>query len=120
MVLKGFFIFSAEGTGIEISHAQVKIIMEISTDQTIYSQMQRFADITKALIIQGNIQRAKKCLKTAEQLLNTGNSEIKTAVSNVYIFSVSVFMEIHHCSIKNLFPETLQAEYYKQVNASDI
>ena len=88
------------------------------SDRNIYQQMQRFAEVTKTLIIQGNIGRAKKCLKIAEGIFNNGTAEIKNAVSNVYVFSVTSFMEIHHCNIRNLFPESLQSEYRKQVNTS--
>ena len=79
--------------------------------------MQRFAEVTKSLIRQGNIERTKYCMKKAEDLFNGGSLEIKNAVVNIYIFSVSSFMEIHHCNIKNLFPASLHNEYYKQVNA---
>ena len=87
---------------------------------TVYSKMQRFADITKNLIMIGNIQRAKHCLKVADEIYKNGSAEIKNAIINVYVFSVSSFMEIHHCNIRSLFPETLKSEYYKQVNASGI
>lgn len=91
--------------------------MKNKTNQTIYYQMQRFADITKIFIIQGNTQRAKKCLAKAEELYMKGSSEMKNVVSNIYVYSVSIFMELHNCSIKNLFPESLKSEYLKQVNA---
>lgn len=91
--------------------------MKNNSNQNIYQQMQRFAAVTKTLIIQGNIGRAKKCLKTAEEIFNKGTAEIKNAVSNVYVFSVTSFMEIHHCNIRNLIPESLQQEYQKQVNS---
>ena len=80
--------------------------------------MQRFADVTKTLIIQGNIGRAKRCLNTAEEIFNKGTAEIKNVVSNVYVFSLTSFMEMHHCSIKNLFPESLKSEYQKQISSS--
>lgn len=85
---------------------------------TIYKQAERFAEITKTAIITGNIVRAKKCLDLAEQLFEIGSSETKNAISNVYIFSISSFMELKHCSISNLFPKSLKAEYIKQINAS--
>ena len=87
---------------------------------TIYNQAERFAEITKAAIISGNIVRAKKCLALAERLFATGSYETKNAISNVYVFSVSTFMELHHCTISNLFPETLKAEYLKQINSSGV
>ena len=84
----------------------------------IYKQAQRFADLTKTLIMSGNIQRAKRCLQKAELIFNHGTAEVKNVITNVYVFSVSTFMEIHHCNIRNLFPESLQSEYQKQVNTS--
>jgi len=80
----------------------------------------QFAEITKNLIRKGNILRVKKCLSVAEQLLITGNTETKNVISNVYVFSVSTFMEMHNCSIANLFPQSLRKEYIAQVNASGV
>jgi hypothetical protein len=92
--------------------------MKNNSNKSIYSQMQRFADVTKTLIMQGNIGRAKRCLNTAEDIFNKGTAELKNAVANVYVFSVTSFMEIHHCSIKNLFPESLLSAYQKQISSS--
>ncbi len=98
----------------------IKIILMKNQVSTIYKQAERFAEITKTAIITGNISRAKKCLALAEQLLITGSNETKIAISNVYLFSVSSFMELRHCSISNLFPKSLKAEYIKQINASGV
>jgi hypothetical protein len=87
---------------------------------TIYKQAERFAEITKTAIISGNITRAKKCMAIAERLLVTGSYETKNAISNVYVFSVSSFMELRNCSISNLFPQSLKAEYIKQINTSGV
>lgn len=87
---------------------------------TVYKQAERFAEITKRAIITGNIIRAKKCLALAEKLLETGSNETKIAISNVYVFSVSTFMELHHCTISNLFPQSLKSEYIKQINTSGV
>ncbi len=87
---------------------------------TVYKQAERFAEITKTAIISGNIVRAKKCLALAERLFTTGSYETKNAISNVYVFSVSTFMELRHCNISNLFPQSLKAEYLKQINTSGV
>lgn len=87
---------------------------------TIYQQADRFAEITKKAIISGNISRAKKCLEKAEQLFETGSNETKSVISNVYVYSVSTFMEIRNCSISGFFPKTLKAEYVKQINAASV
>lgn len=80
----------------------------------------QFAEITKNLIRKGNILRVKKCLNVAEQLLVNGNAETKNVISNIYVFSVSTFMEMHNCSIANLFPQSLRKEYITQVNAMGV
>ena len=87
---------------------------------TLHRQAERFANITKTLIRNGNIARAKKMLAYAEQLLINGNKESQNAISNVYVFSVSTFMEIRKCNIANLFPPALKADYIQQVNASGV
>ena len=85
--------------------------------KTIYKQAERFAALTNKAIVSGNISRANKFLNIAEHLLVTGSKETKEVIATVYIYSVSSFMEIRHCSISNLFPKTLKAEYVKQINA---
>lgn len=94
--------------------------MKNKESKNINKQAQRFADVTKSLIVSGNIRRAKYCMQVAENLFTKGNKEIQNAISNVYVFSVSSFMEMHHCSIRNFFPKKLQNEYYKQENTSGI
>jgi hypothetical protein len=87
---------------------------------SVYKQAERFAEITKKAIITGNIIRAKKCLTLAEKLFETGSQETKNAISNVYVYSVSSFMELKNCSISNLFPKSLKAEYIRQINTSGV
>jgi hypothetical protein len=91
--------------------------MKNISNQNIYSQMQRFADITKTLILQCNIQRAKECILIAEEIFYKGTTKSKNAVFNIFVFSVTSFMEIHHVSVKNLFPKSLRNENNKQINA---
>ena len=83
---------------------------------TIYKQAERLVELTKSFIISGNIIRAKKCLAIADQMLVNGSNETKNAISNVYVFSVSTFMELRHCNISNLFPQNLKLEFNKQIN----
>lgn len=83
-------------------------------------QMDEFAETTIALLKKGDVEAAKSCLKEAEDIFQTGTVAEKNEVLNVYLFSVSTFMEFHHCSIKDLIPKTLLTEYYKQVNTSGL
>ncbi len=86
----------------------------------VYKQAQRFANLTKELIVSGNIRRAKNCLHKAEYLFVIGTNEVKNAIVNVYVFSVTLFMEMHHYNIKQFLPKSLHSEYQKQIYSSGI
>ena len=102
-------------------HKQINFSkMKAKSKSNIYMQAQRFADVTRMLIAKGNIIRAKKCLQIAEDIFVNGTSEVKNVISNIYLYSVSSFMEIHHCNVKGLLPTNLKIENYKQVNASGL
>lgn len=94
--------------------------MKNKSKQNIYTQMQHFADVTKALIMTGQMQRANRCLQIAEDLFYKSTTEMRNVISNIYVFSLTNFLEIHHCSIRNLFPSSLGSEYRKQINALSV
>lgn len=88
--------------------------------ESIYKRADRFASLTKQLIIKGNISRAKKCFAEANRLFENGTHETKTAITNVFVCSVYIFMDLNNCNVKNLFPPQLKNDYLKQINASGI
>lgn len=94
--------------------------MKDKSKSDLYKQVQRFAEVTKVLLASGKMKRAKLCLQIAEDIFVNGTNEIKNVISNIYVFSVSSYMEINHCDIHGLLPYNLQKEYYNQVNASGI
>jgi hypothetical protein len=79
-----------------------------------------FANLTKSFLAEGNLQRAKRCLAYADKLLSKGSLEVKNSISNVYVFSLSIFMETHSLNVNDFFPKHLKAEYIKQINASSL
>lgn len=83
---------------------------------SVYKKAERFAEITKKALIAGNITRAKNCLNLAENLFRTGSTETKGIIANVYLYSISSFLKVKNCTILNLFPEVLKAEYSKQIH----
>ena len=87
---------------------------------SIYRQAERFAEITKKLLIAGNVPRVKKCLSIAEKLLKTGSGETQNVISGIYMHSVSTFMELRGCRISGLFPKALEGEYLRQINATSV
>ncbi|MBY8961515.1 hypothetical protein KJK34_02000 [Flavobacterium sp. D11R37] len=81
----------------------------------------RLAEITKHCLRQKKISRINKCFAIAEKHLTEGNTAIKNAISNIFLFSVSTFIEIQHqYKVTQLLPENLLAEYHKQINTSGI
>ena len=70
-----------------------------------YKQAQRLADSTKVLISSGNLKQAKYLMQVVEYIF-----------INVYVYSLSVFMEQKNCIINELLPKNLKSEYYKQIN----
>lgn len=91
--------------------------MKKGINNSIYSQMQRMAALTAAMVLSGRPGRAKKFLNAAENLFLNGNYQTRNAVSNVYVYNLSGMLEMHHGDIQTLFPHNLKAEYVKQINA---
>lgn len=85
--------------------------MKSKNIHNVYKQAQRFANLTKELIVSGNIRRNKNCLHMAEYLFVIGTNEMKNAIVNVYVFSVTNFMELHHTNIPHFLQKTLNSEY---------
>lgn len=94
--------------------------MKTEQSKNLYKLMQRFADLTKTFIIQGNIKKAEKCLHIANALLTSGNIIIVNAVANVYVYSLSSLLDRRdeNCQqIMALLPFSLRKEYENQVNS---
>ncbi len=87
---------------------------------TIYAQMQRFADITKTSLKEGNLERARHCAIIAEEIFNNGTSEVKNIVENVYVFSVTSFMELKNYKVESIFAASLLSVYIHQINTSGV
>ncbi len=97
----------------------ILIIMRNFNDSLI-KKMERLAEITISSLQLGKMARTKRCLALAEELLIKGNNEMKNAITNVYLFSVSHYMEINRLETSRLLPITLHKEYVKQINASGV
>lgn len=94
--------------------------MSTQKKRNVYLQMQSFAATTKTLLIQGNMLRVKKCIGLVENLFVNGNNEVRNAISNVYLYSLTSFMEMHRYHVKELLPIKLREEYCKQINTSSL
>ena len=58
-----------------------------------------------------------------EYLLDQGTNSVKLAIENIYVFSVTAFMDLTGAvskQVKDLLPDHLRSEYQKQVHSSCI
>jgi histidyl-tRNA synthetase len=70
--------------------------MKAHSKETLCQHVQHFADLTKQFVEDGNMKGAKICLAKADENFSNGSIEIKNLIANVYIYSVSTFLEMHH------------------------
>lgn len=95
--------------------------MKKNKQTSIYKRMQKFADLTNVLIAERNIGRVKKAFSIAEEFLRTGNNELKNAVLNVYLYSISSNLELQDeegRKIINYLPGLLKQGYNNQILAA--
>jgi len=109
-----------EGTDVkEIFKQSVpELQIEQSSECNINKIIDRFAGYTIDLIKKGNLPAIKNCFSAADQMLADGSNEVKQAIENVYVFSISIFFDMAHAvskQVKELLPEHLMEEYHKQV-----
>jgi hypothetical protein len=83
-------------------------------------KMERFSEVTVNSLKLGKMVRAKRCFALAEDLFLKGNAEVKSAISNVYLYSVSHYLELNHFTMKQFLPVGLHKEYVKQINTSGV
>jgi hypothetical protein len=55
----------------------------------ISESMQILTDYTKAMVLQKDFKKAGICLELAEKIFKKGNSHVKQAVKDVFVFSFS-------------------------------
>ncbi len=75
-----------------------------------------FARYTLKCMETGNLNMLNACFNIAETLLSKGNQAVKTAVENVYVFSVSSVLEMAspwQTQIKYIIPTTLKNTFQK-------
>ena len=111
-----------------IQEADVKTILADSIPElhiahaeecTLCNVLERFADYTIELIKKGNLAIISDCFNAAGQLYEEGSIEVKNAIENVYVFSITIFFDMAHAAskqVKELLPACLKKEYHKQAS----
>jgi len=86
--------------------------------QNVYDIVKEMITYTSTQVIHHNTAAAKKCLNLAEQLYKHGNTAIKNAIENVFVYS---FSHSFFCDsgkqddIMKIVPPALYDLYRKQV-----
>lgn len=66
----------------------------ISPTLNIFKSIQCFANYTMLKVKEHNLHIVKKCFATAETIYSKGNTIVKTAMENVYVYSFSKLMNM--------------------------
>jgi hypothetical protein len=94
--------------------------MKTDNVQTINQRLQDLASKTKANLADKNIEAARNYISQVEKEYHSGDKHLRNLIANIYIFSVSTYLECHDLDLFNLFPLSFIKEYYSQVNASGL
>lgn len=89
-------------------------------NDSLIKKMERFADITISSLKLGKMARAKRCLVLAEELFKKGNDEMRGAITNIYLYSLSHYLELNRYPVSKMLPVLLRKEYVKQINTSGV
>ncbi len=88
-----------------------------------YQSIQAFANATLALCEQNNFKKLDRYLKVALKLFKEGNDTVRNGIVNVYLHTVSHFLDTHRVHKKWMeayMPVELQKEYARQHYTSGI
>lgn len=86
---------------------------------TVYQSVQVLTDYTKRMALEHDFKMVEKCMGLVEALYKKGNTLVRNAVENVFIFSFSSIMS--RCNIvewrivQSYIPADLYALYIQQV-----
>lgn len=101
----------------------IRKMLSNETLADIYKVVSAFAGFTKEHARNQDLKEVKHCFNVAEKMLHEGNSAVKNAIENVYVFSLSSLLDVPSAMssrIRELLNASLKNEYYRQVSASGI
>jgi hypothetical protein len=96
------------------------VSIQSEQSENLSKYMHKLANITKLCVLEKQMGKAKNYLAYVERMYNQGDIRTKNIITNIYVFSVSSFLEIRSYNMREVFPKCLCDEYYKQVNASTL
>jgi len=91
---------------------------ELHPEEGMYPNMQAFSRYTCNKALTGDFQTIGQCFSLAENLYRNGSNTVRSAIENVFVFSISRLMSLTNTNrnyIKSLMPPTLLTLYMNQV-----
>lgn len=79
--------------------------------------LQEMAFKTKEFLAAGNTLMAKNLIGLAAKIYDNGDDMTRNLVSNVYVFSIATYIELHDMGLLELLPQCLKDEFYEIVGA---
>ena len=68
----------------------------------VFKAVQCFADYTIGLVKENKLHLVKDCFSLAEKMIREGSGTVKTAVENVYVYSIGVLLDVLPAAGKNI------------------
>jgi hypothetical protein len=92
--------------------------------ENIYQSIQVLTDYTKRMAIEHNFKMVEKCMGLVGRIYETGNTLVRNAVENVFVFSFSSIMCLCNIAewriVQSYMPAGLYSVYVQQVIRSKI
>ena len=72
---------------------------------------------TKSLLASGHIEKARQLIDQAAEMYRHGDILTRNLVSNVYVFSISSYIELYDKNLLKLLPDDLKREFHEIVGS---
>ena len=99
-------------------------LKSISPTLNIFKSIQCFSDYTKRKVLQHDLQVVKRCFAIAEKIYSNGNTIVRDAIENLFVYSFSSLLNLggkdEKRELQGLMPLCLHAAYVQQILRSGI
>jgi hypothetical protein len=88
----------------------------------IFSAIQELTDQAKRLAFQHDFTGLKNCMNLVQQIYKSGNTVVKNAVENIFVFAFSSILprcnQVEWQLVRSCMPQELYTLYIGQINRS--
>ena len=96
-----------------------KELKAFSPTINIFKSIQCLANYTKVKVLQHDLKAVKKCFAIADEIYVKGNTLVKDAIENVFVYSFSGLMNLCNSDekkqLQSIIPMDLYTTYVQQV-----